>query len=324
MQVTQTLVDKLKLELGDGLYELVTSPDVTEVIRNPDGSIFVERPGRGMSQLPPDQEIEDSRVYNFLATTAALYNRHINHENAILEVHLPFGGERLEGMIPPVVAAPSFAIRRHTSLRITLTDYVNSHIISASAVETLRKAIASRENILIVGGTGSGKTTLINALLAELAETRPDERLVVIEDTRELRIENINHTRLETSLHANQTRLLAATMRLRPDRIIVGEVRDGAALALLKAWGTGHPGGLATVHADSAVGGLGRLELLIGEATTVNTQIRQLIGTSIDLIVFIERAPESKGRRVREITRCLGYDSESQTYNLQSLYNTLN
>lgn len=264
--------------------------------------------------------LSDARVYNFLATVAAIHNRHINADTPVLEGHLPFGGERIEGLIPPVVAAPAFVIRRHTSLRITLADYIESGILQPDQAEHLREAVTGRKNILVAGGTGSGKTTLLNALLAELADAGNDDRLVIIEDTRELRVFAANHTRLETAINVGMTQLLAATMRLRPDRIIVGEVRDGAALALLKAWGTGHPGGLATVHAETAQGALNRLELLIGEATHVNDQIRQMIGQGVDLIVVIERARGAMGRRLREMAHV--HDYTQNRYQIESLVTT--
>jgi type IV secretion system protein VirB11 len=164
---------------------------------------------------------------------------------------------------------------------------------------TIRNAVSSRLNIIISGGTGSGKTTLANAVIDEIVKCAPEDRLVVLEDTAEIQCVADNAVLLHTSDAVDMARLLKSTMRLRPDRIVVGEVRDGAALTLLKAWNTGHPGGVATIHSNTAVSALRRLEQLTAEASM--QPMEAVIGEAVDLIVSIERTP--RGRRVRDIIR---------------------
>jgi type IV secretion system protein VirB11 len=172
--------------------------------------------------------------------------------------------------------------------------------------EQLEIAIRDRKNILVAGGTGSGKTTLANALIAEIVQAHPEHRLVIIEDTAEIQCSAENAVLLHATDNVDMLRLLKATMRLRPDRILVGEVRGPEALALLKAWNTGHPGGVATVHANSAAAGLIRMEQLIAEATP--TPIPVLIGEAVDLVVSIVKTPI--GRKVHEILQVLGYSPQ--------------
>ena len=213
-----------------------------------------------------------------------------------VSAELPESGERFEGLVPPVVAAPCFAIRRPAVAVFTLDDYVEAGIMSACQAELLRVAVAERKNILVAGGTSTGKTTLVNALLAEVAKT--GDRVVLIEDTRELQCAAPNLVALRTKDGAaSLSDLVRSSLRLRPDRIPIGEVRGAEALDLLKAWGTGHPGGVGTLHAGSAIGALRRLEQLIQEA--VVTVPRALIAETIDLIAVL--AGRGSARRLAEL-----------------------
>jgi type IV secretion system protein VirB11 len=207
----------------------------------------------------------------------------------------------------PIVSSPAFAIRKRPEVVFTLEDYVREGIMAPGHAEALRRAAAERQNLLIAGGTGSGKTTLANAILAEPAFAR--DRVVLIEDTAELQCaaeDRLEMLTKRTEPTVTMTDLVRDTLRLRPDRIIIGEVRDGSALDLLKAWNTGHPGGLATIHANSAAEALSRLEDLIGEVT--QRVPYRAIAQAINLVIFIERTPD--GRRVRSVTRVLGRDGE--------------
>ena len=168
----------------------------------------------------------------------------------------------------PVVSSPAFAIRKRPEVVFTLDEYVAGGMMTEAQAAIIRAAAVARQNMLIVGGTGSGKTTLANAILAEPAFA--EDRVVLIEDTAELQCSAADQIQMltkRTEPQVTMTDLVRDTLRLRPDRIIIGEVRDGSALDLLKAWNTGHPGGLATIHANSAAEGLTRLEDLIGEVT---------------------------------------------------------
>jgi type IV secretion system protein VirB11 len=209
---------------------------------------------------------------------------------------LPEGGERFEGLLPPVAPAPCFAVRKPARVLYRLADYLAARIVTPAQAEALRAAVATRRNIVVVGGTSSGKTTLVNALLAEVADR--GDRVVLIEDTRELHCAAEDSVSLRTKPGvASLADLVRSTLRLRPDRIVVGEVRGPEALDMLKAWNTGHPGGLTTLHANSARAGLYRLEQLIQEA--VVTVPRRLIAEAIDVVVFVQG--RGAGRRVETV-----------------------
>ena len=287
------LVRKLQDALGETVCSALEDPSVVEIMLNPDGRLFVERLGQGidsMGQLQPGAaEIIIGSVAHALQTEA-------DEDQPIISGELPIGGHRFEGLLPPVVRAPSFTIRKRASRLIPLDDYVRSAIMTSEQSHMIRKAIEARLNIVISGGTGSGKTTLANAVIAEMVRSSPEHRLVILEDTAEIQCAAENAVSLHTTDTVDMARLLKSTMRLRPDRIIVGEVRDGAALTLLKAWNTGHPGGITTIHANNALSALRRLEQLTAEAS--QQPMHEVIGEAVDLVVSIERAPQ--GRRVRE------------------------
>ena len=304
------LVRKLEEALGPQLCEALEDRRVVEIMLNPDGRIFVERLGEGICEagtmLPGTAEIIIGSVAHALQSEA-------DDERPIVSGELPIGGHRFEGLLPPVVGAPTFTIRKRASQLIALDAYVTSGVMSAAQAAGLREAVTSRLNIVVSGGTGSGKTTLANAVIAEMVRVTPDHRLVILEDTAEIRCAAENAVALHTSDTVDMARLLKSTMRLRPDRIIVGEVRDGAALTLLKAWNTGHPGGITTVHANTAASALRRLEQLTAEAS--RQPMREVIGEAVDLVVSIERTPT--GRRVREILEVEGFvDGRYQTRSL--------
>ncbi len=197
-------------------------------------------------------------------------------------------------------------MRKPAQILYTLDDYVRNEILRDAQVGILREAIDSRRNLVIAGGTGSGKTTLAGALINEMVErSDPNERYVIIEDTLEIQCSAKNLVQLHTADAADMTRLVRTTMRLRPDRIIIGEVRGAEALALLKAWNTGHPGGVTTIHANSAKAALTRLSSLVQEAGVPPQP--ELIAETINLLAFIIRTPA--GRRVKELVRVDGFDS---------------
>ena len=218
-----------------------------------------------------------------------------------VSAELPETGERFEGLLPPVVTAPVFAIRKPAVAVFTLDDYVAAGIMAEVQADALREAVRERRNILVAGGTSTGKTTLTNALLAEVAKTT--DRVVLIEDTRELQCNSPNLVALRTKDGvASLSDLVRSSLRLRPDRIPIGEVRGAEALDLLKAWGTGHPGGIGTIHAGTALGALRRLEQLIQEA--VITVPRALIAETIDVIAVL--SGRGADRRLTELARVEG------------------
>lgn len=288
------LIRKLQEALGDRLCLALDDASVVEIMLNPDGQLFIERLGHGMS---PAGEMNASTAEIVIGSVAHVLHSEAGEDRPIISGELPIGGHRFEGLLPPVVSAPAFTIRRRASRLIPLNDYVSSNVMTENQASVIRNAISSRLNIVISGGTGSGKTTLANAVIGEIVERAPEERLLILEDTAEIRCAAENAVSLHTSDMIDMARLLKSTMRLRPDRIIVGEVRDGAALTLLKAWNTGHPGGVTTIHSNTAMSALRRLEQLTAEVS--QQPVREVIGEAVDLVVSIERTP--KGRRVRDI-----------------------
>nr|WP_153463976.1 P-type conjugative transfer ATPase TrbB [Agrobacterium tumefaciens] len=288
------LVRKLQEALGDRLCSALDDSAVAEIMLNPDGRLFIENVGQGITAVG---EMSAAAAEMVIGTIAHALRSEVDTDQPIISGELPIGGHRFEGLLPPVVSRPAFSIRRRASRLIPLEEYVRTGVMNAAQVGKIRSAISSRLNIVISGGTGSGKTTLANAVIGEIVNSAPDDRLVILEDTAEIQCLGNNVVFLHTSDTVDMGRLLKSTMRLRPDRIIVGEVRDGAALTLLKAWNTGHPGGVATVHANTATSALRRFEQLTAEVS--QQPMHDVIGDAVDLIVSIERT--SRGRRVRDV-----------------------
>lgn len=295
------LARKLQGELGPEASAALADPNTIEVLLNPDGELWAERHGVGMERIG---SMSAPNALSLLGTVAASLDTAITRQNPIVEGELPLDGSRFEGLIPPVVAAPVFAVRKLASAVYTLADYVAAGSMAQWQADCIEDAVLARRNVMVAGGTGTGKTTLVNALLGVVAERRPCERLAIIEDTAEIQCAALNAVAMRTSEGVDMTRLLRATMRLRPDRIIVGEVRGAEALTLLKAWNTGHPGGVGTVHANGAQAALTRLEHLVAEAG-VARGVEALIGESVDLVVGIQRA--GTGRRVSELLAVEGH-----------------
>lgn len=285
---------------GEKIQTLLDDPDVIELMLNPDGRLWQDRLSDGRSDT--GLTVTPNEAEMIIRIVASKRNELCNSDNPILSAELPGAGYRFQGLLPPVVKSPVFTIRKKASKVFSLDELVDQGVLVQADSEALKRAIGEKKNILIAGGTGSGKTTFANALLKEISLS--GDRVVIIEDTEELQCDVQDHVASRTSEGiADMRALLKATMRLRPDRIIVGEVRGGEALDLLKAWNTGHPGGVATVHANSAEQSLGRIEQLALEGT--RSVSRQMIAEAVNVIVFIERA--GRGRRVSELVK-VGFD----------------
>jgi type IV secretion system protein TrbB len=292
----------LRTALGPSIATYLEDEKIVEVMLNPDGRLWVDRLKGGLAETSEVISAADGeRIIRLVA-------HHVGaevHENAPrISAELPETGERFEGLLPPVVAAPTFAIRKPAVAVFTLDQYVSSRIMTKAQAKSLRSAVEGRLNILVAGGTSTGKTTLTNALLAEVAKT--SDRVVLIEDTRELQCQAQNLVALRTKEGVSTlTDLVRASLRLRPDRIPIGEVRGPEALDLLKAWGTGHPGGVGTIHAGSGLGALRRLEQLIQEA--VVTVPRALIAETINIIAVL--SGRGSERRLKELVQVQGLDA---------------
>jgi len=313
----------LRTAMGPDIATALNDALTQEIMVNPDGVLRLDRLGAG--RIDTGVHLASAQVERIIRLVASHARIEAHGDRPIISAELPphlegRAGERFEGVLPPVSTAPCFSIRKPAQRLHTLDDYVADAIMTEGAADTLRAAVTQRLNILVAGGTSSGKTTLANALLAEMAWV--DSRVILIEDTRELQSPAPDTVALRTRPgNANgagivtMTDLVRSTMRLRPDRIIVGEIRGPEALDMLKAWNTGHPGGITTVHANSAIAALYRIEQLVQEA--VVTVPRQLIAEAIDIIVFI--AGRGVDRRVAEIARVRGLDPDSGAYRLTDL-----
>jgi len=289
----------LRTALGPLLLARLEDPGVAEVMLNPDGRVWIDRFDVGL--VDADLSISPADAERILRLVAHHVAAEIHAERPRLSAELPGTGERFEGLLPPLVAAPTFSIRKPASLVFSLDDYVRAGVMTEREGQVLAAAVADRANILVAGPTSSGKTTLVNALLAEVAKT--GDRVIIAEDLRELQCAAQNQVALRTRDGvASLSDLVRSSLRLRPDRIIIGEVRGAEALDLIKAWGTGHPGGVGTLHAGSSLGALLRLEQLIQEA--VVTVPRALIAQTIDLIAVL--SGRGRQRRLADLARLEG------------------
>lgn len=324
--IDEELVERRREALAFAFGEIVmgglADPDVVEIMLNDDGKLWVEAGG----VMVDKGTISPSDAMAILSGVSSSLNGELSKQNPIVEGELVlFSGERFQGIAPPVVERASFAIRKRPRSIYKIADYCRSGAMTFTQAELLRKALIERENIMVIGGTGSGKTTFCNALLAELVDLVPDVRMLLLEDTRELQCTLSNRLFLRTSPWTSMADLSLAVNRLRPDSITVGEVRAGAAaLALLKLWNTGHPGGLGTAHANSALEGLTRLDQLIQEVSS-NPQ-RVLIGEAVNVVVFLKkekvRINEQKmtvQRKVKEIIRVKGYDEKTHKFLVEQI-----
>jgi len=301
----------LRTALGPAIATFLEDPSIVEVMLNPDGRLWVDRLSGGLEDSGRTLSAADGE--RIVRLVAHHVGAEVHAARPRVSAELPETGERFEGLLPPVVAAPAFAIRKPAVAVFTLDDYVAAGVMAAGQAAVLRKAVAARKNILVAGGTSTGKTTLTNALLAEIAGTT--DRVVLIEDTRELQCRAPNLVALRTKDGvASLSDLVRSSLRLRPDRIPIGEVRGAEALDLLKAWGTGHPGGVGTIHAGTALGALRRLEQLIQEA--VVTVPKTLIAETIDVVAVLRgRGAE---RRLAEVATVAGLDPATGDYRVLS------
>ncbi len=308
--------DYLEKKLEKTIQTALKDDAVTEIMRNPDGILWSVHRKHGVIEAG---YLSEQDALSFVHALAQYSNQYLNAKKPYLDTCLPFQGERINITIPPLTEGVSFNIRKRAKKIYTLSDYVEQGIISKCQSKLLNKAIRERKNILVSGGPGTGKTTLTNALLNEIKEVVPKgHRVLLLEQVPELQCKVANCKPMVTTDHADMRRLLWIAMRNSPDRIIVGEVRDGACLDMLKAWNTGCPGGIATIHANSAIAALQRVTDLSLEAT--HHAPYSLMGEALDVIVQLNLDPSSiSGRRVTEIIRIDGYDREPQEFIMHNM-----
>ena len=294
---------KLERDMGPALLAALYDPRTVELMLNADGKLWQERLGEPMKCIGA---LRLAQAQAIIETVAGYHGKEVTRHKPILEGELPLDGSRFAGQLPPVVPAPTFAIRKKAIAIFTLDQYVERGVMTARQRAVLIEAVRAHRNILVIGGTGSGKTTLVNALINQMVVNDPTERVFILEDTGEIQCAAANYVQYHTSMHVSMTALLKTTLRMRPDRILVGEVRGPEALDLLMSWNTGHEGGAATLHANNARAGLDRLAMLISMHPDSPKPIEPLIGEAVHVVVHITR---SEGRRrVQEILEVSGYD----------------
>ena len=297
--IERRLVAAMKQHLGPTVCDLTDDPNVIEIMLNDDGQLWEDRLGEGMRPIGTMSAVA---AESFISLVASSLGTTVTRDNPLLEAELPIRGARFEAAIEPVTSAPIFAIRLKAVKVFPLADYVTAGIMTTQQKAICEDAVATRQNIVVSGGTGAGKSTLVNALLSSVSEQTPDDRVVILEDMRELQCKARNSVALRTTDTVDLRALVRATMRFRPDRIIIGEVRGGEALDMAKAWNTGHDGGLSTVHANSARSALHRIENLIAEVA--KGDMRRTISEAINIIVPIVKTKTS--RKVNPIVRVEG------------------
>ena len=293
-------LDMLTTAFGEDIVELLQNQDIIEVMLNPDGKLWAESYEKG--KYFTGIIFNEKQSANIIKLLAAYHQEIADYDHPEVACELPESGARFQGWLPPVADAPTFTIRKRATRIFTLDNYVEAGNITKEQADQLRQKVAERKNILIAGGTSSGKTTFANAILNELKESK--DRIIVLEDLPELQIAATDCVKLTTTSHVSMRMLVKGVLRMRPDRIIIGEVRDGAALELLKAWNTGHPGGICTIHANSPEATISRLEDLVHEVVSVIPT--RLIQEAIDIIVFMQRDHTGK-HKVSSITELKAY-----------------
>jgi P-type conjugative transfer ATPase TrbB len=294
---------KLERDMGPVLLAALNDPRTVEIMLNADGKLWQERLGEPMKCIA---SMRMAQAQAIIETVAGYHGKEVTRQKPILEGELPLDGSRFAGQLPPVVPAPTFAIRKRAVAIFTLAQYVEDGVMTAGQRDALIEAIRAHRNILVVGGTGSGKTTLVNAIINQMVVQDPTERVILIEDTGEIQCAAANYVQYHTSIDVNMTTLLRSALRMRPDRILVGEVRGPEALDLLMAWNTGHEGGAATLHANNARAGLDRLAMLISMHPDSPRPIEPLIAEAVHVVVHIARFEGQ--RRVQEILAVSGFD----------------
>ena len=313
----ERLLKSLEHNCGPVIMDAVRNPAVIEIMLNPDGKIWTEKYGEDQKCVG---ELSQAQSRLILSLVASALDETVSARSPVVEGLFPLDGSRFEGTYPPIVGpCASFSMRKKASRIITLPEYLEQGVITPDVIPLLKEAILARRNIVVVGGTSSGKTTFVNGVIHFLDELCPHDRIVILEDTAELQCKSPNAVFFLTSELAGITMrdLTKVCMRYAPKRIFVGEVRDAAALELLKLWNTGHPGGIGTFHADSATDALERLEELVEEAGAGPKQ--KLIGRAIDLIVFMTKTARNT-RELREIVRVKGYSKKDDAYVTEVVY----
>lgn len=295
---------------GGQVLKDFNDPATVELMINDDGSYWVEKLGSDMTYMGI---VQAPLVMSIIKQVSGAHEQIVDYEHPVCEGEFPLDGSRFEGFIPPIVKSPCFSLRKKASKIFTLDQYVAQQVMTEQHKALIDKMIMQRKNMLICGGTGSGKTTLINAIIERMVHLCPNDRIVIIEDTGEIQCSAKNKVQLRSTSFTPMALLLKGTLRLRPDRILVGEVRGEEALDLMDAWNTGHPGGMATVHANNAVEALDRIKSLISRnASCPKEGMEHQIANTINAVINIVRT--KGGRVLKDVIEVEGYDHIHNSY----------
>lgn len=287
--------------IGSQIQSFLNDPRIIEINLNTDGRLWIDMYEVGRKYSGYD--LSSERAKQIIYQTAHLTEKVCNEKTPFLSCELPGDGSRFQGILPPATPYPIFTIRKHASKHMTLQDYVDAGIMTPAQMLRIKEGVVNKENIIASGGTQTGKTTLLNAILNDIAAT--NDRLAILQEVPELKCQAEDIFYLNTADNvATMNDLLHVTLRMTPRRIIVGEVRGDEALDLLEAWNTGHKGGCCSIHANTAFSVLLRLEQLVSRVSKSPQQYT--IGEAVDLIVHMELYGAK--RRIKEIIEVKGYD----------------
>lgn len=318
----------LRSVIGSEICAYLDDPGVQEIYVNEDGYLWIVDSKRGKFKRD-DIQLNAPQVETIIRAAAGAAKQVITAEMPALGCEIYELGCRVQAQVPPIVSRPTIMIRKKASAVYSIDEYIQMGFLTEEMANYLRKSVSDRKNILVVGATGTGKTTFLNTLIRLVTEETPSDRLVILEDLPELQCTAKDFTQMQTYVDKDDKRtvtmqmLLYYAMRLSPKRIILGEVRDGAAYTLLKAWNTGHPGGLCTTHANSAIEGLTRIEVLVKEDMTAKGDMRPLLGQAIDVVVDIYREdiPNAPSRRyIKNIIEINGFSQDDQKYQIHTVF----
>lgn len=314
MEYKSKIEKALSHYFGSEIMEvLIKDDEVIEIMVNDDNKLFIERLGLGEMECLGSVKPQNTRA--IINTLASYHEVVVDNEQTILECEIPFCGSRFLGKLPPTVSNPTMTIRKKPKMVYTLKNYVENKIISSAQYGLIIDAVKQYKNILIVGGTGTGKTTLTNAIIDVISEETPNDRVLIIEDTAEIQCNAKNKVISRTTKKVTMQDLVKSSLRERPDRVLIGEIRGKEALDLITIWNTGHPGGIATVHANSAYEALARIETLLAQSNSYNMQ--EDIAKAINIIIFIHKI--AGGRKVKEILEVHNYNKTLKEYEISTI-----
>ncbi|EGQ8485003.1 P-type conjugative transfer ATPase TrbB [Vibrio diabolicus] len=300
---------KLERDMGPELLALLRDPKVVEIMLNDDGSVWVDRLGEGQTYVTSLRAAQGQAI---IETVAGYHGKEVNDDSPKIEAELPLDGSRFAGQLAKVTVRgyPAFAIRKRAVSIFTLEQYVENGVMTQKQKDLLVKFISEEKNILVVGSTGTGKTTLANALINEAVNQFPSTRFIIIEDTPEIQCAAKNAVQYRTSATETVASHVKTALRMNGDRILVGEVRGEEAMDLLTAWNTGHEGGIATIHANKGpLSGLARFKTLVTMHPRKPDPIEPFIGEAVHVLVHIAVDKKTHRRKVEDIIRVSGFEN---------------